>query len=303
MGVNFTQQERSALYRLLADDTSDIILKTDREGFVVHASPAISRLGVALRGMLIGPHIVDLFHPDSAEAVRAEHAAAIGGRRRGQWIECRTLTGGRQECWFEMQLRPLSHNDGEIYGTIGIMRSLEERRALEEQLFAAAMTDPLTGLTNRRAFTAMLQHLVDQRVEGCLALFAIDHFKAINMKHGPSVGDDVLVAFADFLRTLVRANDIVSRVSDGKLGVLLVGASPDHAEAMCQRTLATLADLGRPQGASGFAVTASGGVARIAGSLDSTLKRAEMALFFARANGRGRLGTDKGPQSLLAKPG
>ena len=63
MGVGFTSREGSALYRMLAENTADIILKTDCEGFIVHASPAIEQLGVGFPSMLIGPHILDLIHP------------------------------------------------------------------------------------------------------------------------------------------------------------------------------------------------------------------------------------------------
>lgn len=300
MGINFTVQESSALYRLMAESSSDVIFKTDRDGFIVHGSPAIERLGVAVGGMLIGPHILDLIHPDCVAAIRTELDAAMTGRESGSWIECRLLTlKSRKERWYEIQFRALAEDDGQIYGVLGIMRSLEQRRALEEQVFAAAMTDPLTGLTNRKAFNAMLQHLVTEQTDGCLALFAIDHFRAINMKQGHTVGDEVLVAFAEFLRTVVRDNDIVSRVDGEKLGVLLLGATPAEAEALGRHVIATLSELGEAIRGDGVSVTASGGVARIAETLDSTIRRAEMALFLARSKGRGRLEVDCSGQPML----
>lgn len=298
MGVEFTLRERSALFRLLADNSQDIILKTDRGGFIVHASPAIAQLGIVLPDMLIGPHIGDLVHPASADSIRTEHEAALAGRSTGQWIELQARSSRR---WFEMQMRWLADDTGEIYGTLGLMRSIEERRSLEERLFAAAMTDPLTSLTNRRAFTAMLQHLVDEAVGGCLALFEIDHLKAINLQYGHSTGDEVLVAFADLLRSLVRSHDIISRVGGSRLGVLFPHADAGEAETICQRIIGTLSQVSQPAAASEPSITASAGVARIAGTLDDTMKRAEMALFFARTNGRNRLAMDEVPQFLWAK--
>jgi len=295
MGASFTLQESSALYGLLAESTNDIILKTDRKGFIVHASPAIERLGLLPSNMLIGPHILDLVDPSCAEAVaavRLEHDAAIKGRQAGKWLEFPAFTQDDRERWFAIHMRGLVNERGQIYGALSIMRSIEERRNLEDKLFAAAMTDPLTGLSNRQAFIAMLQHLVDKGSGGCLALFDIDRFKSINMQYGQSVGDEVLILFADFLRSLLRSQDIVSRVGSECLGVLLPGARPDQAEAICQRILITLSEVCHTAGSNSFSITASSGVARIGGSLDNTLKRAELALFFAKAKGRNRLEMD-----------
>jgi diguanylate cyclase (GGDEF)-like protein/PAS domain S-box-containing protein len=305
MKVKFTPKDTSVLYRLLAEGTTDIILKTDRKGYILHASPGIRRLGLQLTEELIGHHIVDLVHPSAAAAVKAEHETAIAGGQGGRWIEVPALTTAGEERWFEIQIRGLADDDDQISGAISVMRSIEERRALEEQLFAAAMTDPLTGLTNRKAFIEMLRHLVDHRVGGCLALFDIDHFKTINMQYGQSIGDEVLVVFSDLLRAMMRSDDIISRVGGESIGVLLPKARPDEAEAICARVIAALSEIRQTAGSKGLAITASAGVARIEGSLDDTVKRAELALFFAKAKGRNRLEMDEGlrfPWDRAAKP-
>jgi diguanylate cyclase (GGDEF)-like protein/PAS domain S-box-containing protein len=294
MEVKFTPRDTLVLYRLLAEDTTDIILKTDRQGFILHASPGLRRLGRQLAGQLIGNHIVDLVHPSAAAAVRAEHDAAIAGRPGGRWIEIPAVTRTGEERWFEIQIRRLVDDQGQTTGAIGVMRSIEERWALEEQLFAAAMTDQLTGLTNRKAFIAMLQHLVDRGIGGCLALFDIDHFRTLNMRYGQSVGDEVLIAFSDLLRTMMRSDDIVSRIGGESLAILLPRAQADQAEALCARVIRALSELRQTAGSQSLSITASAGVARIEGTLDETLKRAELALFFAKAKGRNRLETDEG---------
>lgn len=292
MKVKLTQRESSALYRLLADTTSDIILKTDRQGFIVHASPAIERLGISLPSMLIGPHIQDIVHPACAATIEGRHQDAIAGRQNGEWIEFPALTSDRSERWFEIQMRRLVDDRQQVYGALSIMRSIEERRSFEEQLFAAAMTDPLTRLTNRCAFMTMLRHVVEERVGGCMALFALDHLKAINMKYGQLAGDEALVAFSEVVRGHLRSQDIISRFGGESLGVLLPAASPDQAEAICARVVGVLSQSRQIAGGGSLSLTASAGVARIDGSADDTLKRAEMALFFAKTNGRNRLEMD-----------
>lgn len=293
MKVKFTQRESTALYRLLADTTSDIILKTDRKGFIVHASPAIERLGISLPSMLIGPHIQDIVHPACAATIEGCHRDAIDGRQSREWTEFPALTRDRSERWFEIQMRRLVDDRQQVYGAISIMRSIEERRSFEEQLFTAAMTDPLTRLTNRSAFMAMLRHVVEEKGgSGCVALFSLDHLKAINMKHGQLVGDEVLVAFSEVVRSHLRSQDIISRIGGDSLGVLLPAASPEQAEAICARIVGVLSEKRQIAGAGSLSLTASAGVARIEASVDDTLKRAEMALFFAKSGGRNRLETD-----------
>jgi len=295
MEMKFTLQESFALYGLLADNTTDIILKTDREGFILHASPAIERLGLVLPDMLIPPHILDLVHPSYASAVRAEHEAAVEGRQRGKWIEFPAIMADDREGWFAIQTRSLADAHGHIYGALSIMRSIQEKRALEDKLFAAALTDPLTGLTNRKAFVAMLRHLLDKQIGGCLAMFKIDHFKAMNIQHGQSFGDQVLIAFSDLLLTLLRQEDIVSRVGGESLGVLLPATTPEKAEGICRHILSTLSEVSKAAGGEGFHLTASAGLAPIGKSLDDTIKRAELALFLAKARGISQLERDTGP--------
>lgn len=289
MGVQFTSAEGRALYGLLAETTNDIVLRIDRAGFIVHASPAIERLGLALPRMLFAPHISELAVPDYADELRAELGAAIEGAGGGRWIEFPARMADAREAWFEIQFRPLGDGPGGTYGAIAIMRSIDERRILEAELFAATMTDPLTGLTNRRAFLAMLGHLVGGEAGGSLAMFSIDHFKAINMRYGQSTGDKVLVAFADFLRAALRADDTISRIGNQRFAVLLPRTAPERAAEVCGQAVTTLAELARGSGDDGLPVTASVGLGRIGGSIDASVKRAELALFFARAKGRNRL--------------
>lgn len=304
MKVKITQRESSALYRLLADTTSDIILKTDRKGFIVHASPAIERLGISLPSMLIGPHIQDIVHPASAAAIEGCHQDAIEGRKGGEWMEFPALTRDRTERWFEIQMRRLVDDRQHVYGALSIMRSIEERRSFEEQLFAAAMTDPLTRLSNRSAFMTMLRHVVDEKVGGCMAIFALDHLKAINMKNGQSAGDEALVAFAGLVRSHLRSQDIISRFGGDSLGVLLPAANPEQTETICARIVDVLAAKRQIAGIGDISLNVSAGAARIDKSVDDTVKRAEMALFFAKSNGRNRLAMEgKLQRSWARRPG
>ncbi|GFM27390.1 putative uncharacterized protein [Novosphingobium sp. PY1] len=291
--MNFTVQETSALYGLLADSSSDVILKTDREGFIVHASPAFERLGFRIPGSLISPNLLDIVESSHRDMVSRALSDALEGREVGRWVEFPAVTADERQHWFEIQARALRDDEGEIYGALSIMRSIDERRQLKDQLFAATYTDPLTGLTNRAAFISMLEHMIESNMDGCLALFSIDFFRTINMKYGQSTGDEVLQVFADLLREMLRAEDIISRIGSERFAVLLPRTSTEQAQAICHRVVTTLAELRQKVGESRFAITASASIAHIGDNLDRTIERAELALFCAKAKGRNRLELEK----------
>lgn len=292
MGVTFTPEEGGVLYRLLAESSTDVILKTDCEGNILHGVPTMSRLGLVPPAQSGARHLLDLVDPDWADAVGRAHRAAITGRRDSAWIEFPGRTDRAAKRWFAIQTRCVVDADEVITGGISIVRSIEERRSLEEKLFAAVMTDPLTGLTNRSAFIAMLQHLAAESTPGFLAMFDIDHFRSINLRYGHAAGDEVLVAFADLLRALTRERDIISRTGGESFGVILPGASLAQAERVAREIVVTLAESSSAPGAL-LQLTVSAGLAPLCPSLDDTIKRAELALAVAKARGRNRVQVDK----------
>lgn len=290
---DLTLTEGSVLCGLLAETERDIVIKVDREGFVVHASAAIERLGLDLDDMLIAPHLADLAEPAQAEKLRAFLEVVMRGGNATGWFEFAARMAAGETNWFTLQLRPLLDGEGQAYGAIGIMRSIEERRALEERLFTATLTDPLTGLANRRAFQMMLRHLIRKRQSGTLALFDIDHFRAINLRHGASAGDRVLAAFADFLRGALRHDHIVARIGGESFAVLLPGHDLAAAGDIAAAVLAALAQASPPRLSNEPRLSASVGLVGLRLSADDTLRRADLALLAAKGRGRGRIETDE----------
>ena len=291
MGVSFTPEEGSVLYRLLAENSTDIILKTDCAGNLLHGLPTMSRLGLLPPAQSGARHLRDLVAPECADQVLAAHRGALNGGSEGDWVEFRAASRGARARLYAIQTRRIVDAADQVCGGISIVRSLEERRSFEERLFAAAMTDPLTGLTNRSAFVSMLGHLVEEKADGWVAMFDIDHFKAINLRYGHSAGDEVLVAFADLMRALTREADIISRTGGESFGILLPRTARAEAERVCREIVVTLAESSAAAG-GGLAITVSAGLAAIGGTLDDTIRRTELALAVAKARGRNRVHVD-----------
>ena len=157
-----------------------------------------------------------------------------------------------------------------------------------------AVTDPLTGLHNRRYMTGQLQALVGRASHGgssvAVLVLDIDHFKAVNDGFGHDAGDEVLREFAVRLATNVRAIDLPCRMGGEEFVVVMPGASLDDAHRVAERIRRDVASapfrvMG---GAEHLTVTISIGVAAttFGDTPDGLLKRADEGVYQAKAAGR-----------------
>ncbi len=165
-------------------------------------------------------------------------------------------------------------------------------KAQADIMSVAASVDHLTGASNRRAISHVLQQLLQrtQDASGSLAviLLDIDNFKGINDTYGHDVGDQVLIDVAEFLRLQLRASDCFGRWGGEEFLVVLPEARPGMALLLAERLRAQIAERRQPQVGR---VTISFGVAMLAyGDTPSRLiKRADEALYRAKQNGRNRV--------------
>ncbi|WP_164845976.1 GGDEF domain-containing protein [Inhella crocodyli] len=173
------------------------------------------------------------------------------------------------------------------------------RGEAEALLEAAAQTDPLTGLDNRRALEQRGDALIaNARRHGdtLLALMIdLDHFKQVNDRHGHAQGDAVLVLLADILRELMRPGDCAARLGGEEFVVLLGRTRSDGAEAFDRRLREAL--QARAPEALGFFVDFSAGWSVLRpGDRDvhDLLQRADAALYLAKGDGRGCLRGEPG---------
>jgi diguanylate cyclase (GGDEF)-like protein len=168
------------------------------------------------------------------------------------------------------------------------------------RLSALSVTDPLTGLANRRALEAHAEGEWRRlaRAGGTLAfvMLDVDHFKAYNDTLGHLAGDECLRRVAAALRRLAqRPGDLVARYGGEEFACLFVGLEREHTPAHAERLRATLEQLALPHPAPGVGpvVTVSLGVAwaRPAPSADwrQVLAAADAALYRAKQRGRNRV--------------
>jgi diguanylate cyclase (GGDEF)-like protein len=149
--------------------------------------------------------------------------------------------------------------------------------------------DDLTGLANRRVFREALDREVARvgRNGGvmALAILDLDHFKAVNDRHGHQAGDAVLRTAARTLATEARHGDLPARLGGDEFAILLPDCGPRHARAVVDRMVDA---IGRELAPTG--VTASAGVASFPDcrTAHRLLAAADAALYESKRNGRGR---------------
>jgi diguanylate cyclase (GGDEF)-like protein len=172
-----------------------------------------------------------------------------------------------------------------------LRRQRNELAAARAELTRLALTDPLTGLANRRHFDGVLASELSRtaRYEGAtsLALVDLDHFKAFNDRHGHPAGDAALSEVAALLRERVRGHDTVARLGGEEFAVLMVGAGPEAAYRTAERIRASV--NAREFGPSALRLSISIGVATAPehGCTPAELVReADRALYRAKAAGR-----------------
>ncbi|MEE2525132.1 PleD family two-component system response regulator [Hyphobacterium sp. HN65] len=178
------------------------------------------------------------------------------------------------------------------------------RERLEDSL-EMAVIDPLTGLNNRRYLSSRLQQASELVASGEMAASVViadlDHFKRVNDTYGHDAGDAVLVEFAERVRKQLRAIDLAARFGGEEFVVLMPEASLADARIGAERLRNAIAEqpFRLPGDAGVLNVTVSIGVAQIAPGEDgdSVLRRADEALYRAKASGRNRVVADEAAQA------
>ena len=180
-------------------------------------------------------------------------------------------------------------------GWVATFEDITERRRTEARITYIAHHDSLTDLPNRVLFHKCLQTALDQHAQNsetvAILYLDLDQFKQVNDTLGHSAGDELLRKVASRLQTCVRKGDLVVRLGGDEFAILQTGAEqPTSAIALSERVVE---ELGRPHNIEGHRVMAgtSVGIAVASPGLtaaDMLIKSADIALYRAKAEGRGR---------------
>lgn len=172
----------------------------------------------------------------------------------------------------------------------------DKMAALIETLNTQAVTDGLTGLTNRRHFwelaTVELKRSKRHGFQLCLIMLDIDKFKSINDSLGHAAGDEVLRSLSTLMKHALRESDIVGRLGGEEFGILLPQTGEDEAQVIAERLRLAVMDKPVTFEDRTIRYTISIGLApawKSEASVDDLVKRADTALYRAKETGRNKV--------------
>jgi diguanylate cyclase (GGDEF)-like protein/PAS domain S-box-containing protein len=264
--------------------TDEGIVVTDGAGNIVLVNPAAERLLDKPSAEIIGaglPHLFD--DPERIESALERDGIVSTAdififRRRHLAVYASTLRGG----------------DGDMLGHAVLIRDMTEEKRLEQRLRELSNTDPLTGLSNRRALDEALNQefglALEQGRDLVVMMFDIDHFKKFNDTYGHDQGDRVLKDFATVALSCVREDlDIFCRFGGEEFTLIARETSQEGGLILAERIRLAVAAMT----VDGLHVTTSIGVAGIRESGASApmqlIERADAALYEAKRAGRNRV--------------
>lgn len=217
-------RDSEANLQALIESTSDIICSINRSCQIITCNATFRRTTIQLTGVELGrgTYILEYLDPTHRETWHQHFQRAFDGASFAVENSLR-LTGRTRH--FEVCFSPIRTPDGRITGATVFARDITERKQAEAQLLHNAFHDALTSLPNRALLSERLERALTRNRgrDGILAVLwvGIDRFKNIVDYMGYASGDQVLIALARRLESLLRPSDTVARMAGDEFTVLL----------------------------------------------------------------------------------
>jgi diguanylate cyclase (GGDEF)-like protein/PAS domain S-box-containing protein len=287
-------------FQFLADNSIDIICRSKMDLILNYVSPSsLAVLGWKPEEMT-GRTVLDFILPEDRPLL----AAAIAAGRDTVTLRMFKMDGSTK--WMENRATLVCNSDTrEPEGWVVSMRDVAERKDLEDKLSALALTDGLTGLSNRRAFDEALvrewKRTLRNGSQISLLMLDLDRFKEFNDLYGHQAGDDCLRAVASAVTGAVRETDIVARYGGEEIAVILPSTDIEGAAKLAERIRSDVELLRFPHpksvathGCLTASIGAATALARQGGTMkmpESLLLAADHALYKAKGAGRNCVAT------------
>ncbi len=289
-------EEQNEKYRLIAENTTDLISLIEVDGSFQYTSPSFEtqlNYNLSTIGQL---NFFDMVHPDDQVVVNKEIRIFCKKKKTVRHIEIRIRDNKGDYIDIEASFSVIdkstfSKNDLILV----VMRDIRFRKIFEQKIYHLAFHDTLTNLPNRRSFmNEFNRELIDRKNRASSSKMSVlfidlDNFKSINDQWGHDVGDQVLIEAARIIKDTIRPSDLVGRVGGDEFIVLFKDIKDE--EDLKQYVNQILTKFNTPISISGqeYFITCSIGVATYPNDGDTSrelIKNADDALYNVKNKGK-----------------
>jgi diguanylate cyclase (GGDEF)-like protein/PAS domain S-box-containing protein len=302
-GLLSTLAAKEADFRLLAEESSDMVTRIGFDGRLIYVSPSSARIVGWSPEQLMGTAALAGVNADDLPEVNDIVSALRRGDITDARIAYRTRHRDTQEVWIESTMRVTRRSDtNEIDGVVAISRDVTLQKKAAQRLGALAILDGLTGLSNRGRFDERLQEewarALRESTPLSLLMIDVDHFKKFNDRYGHPTGDACLRSVAETLGAEARRPaDLAARYGGEEFVLLLPNTEAAGCQMVGERVREGLRrlDIAHAMNAPSKRVTVSLGGATVWPSAEiqkkpsSLVDAADRALYAAKDGGRDRL--------------
>ncbi|MDX1626613.1 MAG: PAS domain S-box protein [Wenzhouxiangellaceae bacterium] len=302
-------RESEERYRIMAENTGQLIYDYDLQSGRIHWSGAIQRVTghspEELRNFDVDQWAARIHPDDREEALKQLDEAE---KSTGEYhVEYRFQNRLGEYFHAEDSGTFMYDSHGKAYRMIGTMTDVSERHRISREMAYQAVHDELTGLYNRRKFEQVLEQLIDQSEESdrsyAVLYMDLDQFKVVNDTCGHHAGDELLRQLGVALMGRIRDSDTLARLGGDEFGLILHGCSLAQAEQVGREILALVNEFTFSWEGRSFRIGISIGVVDVSAHQDATavLVAADQACYSAKGQGRNRLQTFHSDDSHLSR--
>ncbi|MEE8389008.1 MAG: EAL domain-containing protein [Acidiferrobacterales bacterium] len=285
--------------RTLINNMHEVLFELDSKGHISFVNPSWQTVSGYTIDDSLGKPMADFLSEESADIFSPENLSKI--KEKNHEVLLNTADG--DPVWVTLDAERQTDSNGNFTGVIGTLGDISETVELnrmlttyQDELYHLSVTDPLTGLFNRRHFDTQFDiilsdHLKDKKPL-CLLFIDIDGFKFINDTYGHPFGDEVLKTIALLLQDLVRRDDYIARLAGDEFAMVLKNTGLKDATRIAYKLHDNISQTQIQLPVGHIQIQCSIGVAEAPTHGDSAqalISAADVALYQGKRAGRNRV--------------